>query len=529
MIRAHLRRFRGKHAVRLRGTHPTTGESVDTTTFIPREVFDRASVNPQARGRREQEQARKVAEAYVLALVREVNQPTAPRLPGEMTFAQLWELYARRQRSQLDASTIDRSRKYALRATEFFDNKLMMAPSKISAGGLEEYRDWRLGDGRSPATVWRELGFLRQLLRWALAHSDETGVRSIAVDRLPAVKGKRGVRSKRALTPAEFFKLYDATFHLPRSGDVLRRILIFGVCSRLRKTPLLAMRGEFIDRAESWLRVPAVLNKGRGDDYRDIAFPLPGWALAVTDDLPRRGPLWPSKVGKMHTPDDADALRSAARAIGKLPLRDEILTTLAVKYQIRAEDVAAMTWGRVNLDASTIGPVRVRRHAVTVTIAAADLELLRRLHRESAGDLLFPSSNRPGQPISKRIIFRVLGRADRLSVPNHAPVEVPMSWLDGSLKKLCRLADVLPISLHDLRRTGNSWLLSHRCERHTAPVEEIVRERLLEHVPGELAAAYNFIDDDTLREAVDRYDCILDEHQRQSGVVRFTPRRVSRR
>jgi hypothetical protein len=59
-------------------------------------------------------------------------------------------------------------------------------------------------------------------------------------------------------------------------------------------------------------------------------------------------------------------------------------------------------------------------------------------------------------------------------------------------------------SAHDLRRTGNTWLLTHRCKVHTGPVEEIVRERLLCHVPRELAAAYNILDDDVLREATDR-------------------------
>jgi integrase len=181
--------------------------------------------------------------------------------------------------------------------------------------------------------------------------------------------------------------------------------------------------------------------------------------------------------------------------MGRLPLRDSVLVSLAVRYRVRADDIAGLRWSQVDLDAGTVGAVHVGRNVVTVTLAHDDLATLRDLHRARKDEsLVFPSNQRGGLPISKRIVFRVVGRASRRAMRSGTTAERPMLWLDSSLKKLCRLADVTPISLHDLRRTGNTWLLTHRCKIHTGPVEEIVRERLLCHVPRELAAAYTILD-----------------------------------
>jgi integrase len=493
---------RSRQQWRIRERGVVDGAPLDRRRVVPRGLFPQ-SVPHNRQTRRSEEIARDYARQVADA------RRTAPRHdPMAPTLATLFNLYRVRQVSQLKPETLDRCRKYAAALARFFDAQ-QIQPASIRLGDAERYRDSRLADNLSPRTVSNELRWLQQLLRWALDHSDETGVRSIALTKAPGVIGKRGVRPKFALTPEQFGALLAATEQLPRSGDVLRRILIFGVCSRLRKTPLLAMAGQYIDRKRAWLTVPADLNKGRGNDYRQISVPLPRWVLTVTADLPKRGLLWPSqRTGTSYNPDSL-AASAAATAPPERADRDGLMVSLVSRHRAHAIDVAGLTWQAVDVSNGEIREIRARRRMQHIRLSPADAERLRRLH-ENKGSNPHVFTSTGGATIGKRTVWLTVARA-KASTPAISREDAPMQWINKALTRACELAKLPPITLHDLRRTGNSWLISHRCRKHRGAVDSVVRERLLEHVSPELTAAYHFITDDTLREAAGTYDCIRKE------------------
>src|SRR5262249_19151951 len=91
-----------------------------------------------------------------------------------------------------------------------------------------------------------------------------------------------------ALTPDEVGALLD------RAAGRNRRILIYGISTMLRKTPLLGHRNEWVNGSRAWLEVPAeMMKKGRSKRRRPLSVPLSRIALEQIEA--RRGLSWPNE------------------------------------------------------------------------------------------------------------------------------------------------------------------------------------------------------------------------------------------
>lgn len=519
-------------ALREVGAKVTNAERIDTRLLIPAEDLKRRGGPADRRSDRADRAALRYAEDLQRSLYERAEaieaDPRAALPRNEPTLKSIWTLYRELNVARVKVETIDRNRKQVRPLIEFFDELMLIKPSAISVVKAERFVTWRLEQAVSPRTVWGELQFLRQILRWAADRSDETGVQAIALNKLPEVRGKRGVKAKVMLTPEQFFALYAAARKLPRRGDILRRIIAFGMCARLRKTPLLALDGAWIDRKRNWLNVPAAFNKGRGDDYRPISVPLPRFAMAMVKDLSPNGPVWPSMFGRRNRSADVGDLVAAVRLTkSDDPERDEMIIVLTKKYRIRVADVADLTWDNVNPIAGWIHNVRVnnsRSQPEFIQLEAEDAGRLARLS-ERRGKHVAVFVDRKGQQLTDRKVLYLHDRLDALAhVDEKRRTARTMVDVTASLRKACTEAGKVVkmparLSLHDLRRTGNHILEAHRCPNHPAGVEELVRERLMEHVPDDLRAAYSRVTEEMMREAVAVYDELYQEFAGSGDVV----------
>jgi integrase len=63
----------------------------------------------------------------------------------------------------------------------------------------------------------------------------------------------------------------------------------------LRKTPLMALKSEWIDLPEAWLDVPRECMKGKGSGKRPLSVPLCGWAVEqLSHRVAASGYVWPN-------------------------------------------------------------------------------------------------------------------------------------------------------------------------------------------------------------------------------------------
>lgn len=103
----------------------------------------------------------------------------------------------------------------------------------------------------------------------------------------------------------------------------------------------------------------------------------------------------------------------------------------------------------------------------------------------------------------------------------------PATNLFHTLAAIAKRAGIPPFSLHDLRRTGNTILLNHRCENHPQGVPKIVADRILAHAQPISDEAYTEIAVETMREALSVFDELWDAYNRRplAGVVDIASRR----
>jgi hypothetical protein len=451
------------------------------------------------------------------------------------TVASLWKLYRELNAARLKASTLVRNANQAKQLVRYFDETLQLAPSSITIAKAERYVVWRGEQGVSPRTVWGEISFLVQLLGWAIERPDETGVTSIALRKVPKIRGKRGGRRRKVmLTAHQFFSLFEAAAQLPRRGDVIRRLIGFGGTARLRKTPLLGMQGEWIDRRRAWLTVPAELNKGRGDDYREIAVPLPKFAMALIEDLPESGPLWPSMFQRVAAVTGTELVDALSELQSDDRARDALIVILTKRYRIRLVDVASLRWSQVSLITGFIEGVRCRvwrgESEKPIVLTSADLDLLAETHAARRSEE-FVFVTRSGRPPSQSFVMKLHDRLAQIVIEKRPQRSARTMTMNNprSLQKACSLAGTPLITLHDLRRTGNHIMEAHRCPKHPAGVPKELRERLLGHSQGALDSAYSLITEEMLRWAVSAYDEEWEAFHRDDSVASFAEGAASRR
>jgi integrase len=105
----------------------------------------------------------------------------------------------------------------------------------------------------------------------------------------------------------------------------------------------------------------------------------------------------------------------------------------------------------------------------------------------------------------------------------------PASNLFHTLRAIANDAKIRPFSLHDLRRTGNTIVRNHRCEKHGAGwLNKDVSDRILAHSMPMNDEAYLEIDVETMREALSVFDELWQEYRKgidDSNVLPFSATR----
>ncbi len=94
----------------------------------------------------------------------------------------------------------------------------------------------------------------------------------------------------------------------------------------------------------------------------------------------------------------------------------------------------------------------------------------------------------------------------------------PIANVQPTLVRIAHIAGIRPFSLHDLRRTGATLLLNHRCDRHPQGVPKFTVDRLLGHAMPLIDQAYYSVGMDALRDAVSVFDEEWDKRRGVDGV-----------
>lgn len=247
----------------------------------------------------------------------------------KMTIAEVFDHYCKRNPNLVSAETIERERCSFHALTRYIEPTTL--PEDVDDDLAIEYRNRRMGDTvqsrhgavivdtKRPVrsrTIRNELDLLRRLVGFALKSARVTGCEAVQFSQLPEFREEGTLQV--ALTEEEFKAI------LSHASERNQRIFIFGVCSMLRRLPLLELRGEWIDRKKSWLTVPAeFMKKGRSRHAHELSIPLPKIAIKQLEGV-RAGVVWPSRYdGEAVTQLDESLHRTAdAAKVRRFSLHD---------------------------------------------------------------------------------------------------------------------------------------------------------------------------------------------------------------
>ena len=237
------------------------------------------------------------------------NGTHTQRAGNFMTLREVCELYFSHNPRKVSAATIARDRISANNLCRLLATDLR--PDEIDEPAVIHYRNEREAEGARPRTILDEMSFLKMVLQFGMSWRRLTGMRSIGFLAVPDVGewDHPGV----ALSVDEFREALTAV------SPINRRRFIFGVTTMIRRTPLLRLQDEWIDREGNWLAVPReYMKKGRAKHRSPLHVPLSRWALDQVRDLSPNadGYLWPNEqTGKPMTWID-HVFEAASKKIG---------------------------------------------------------------------------------------------------------------------------------------------------------------------------------------------------------------------
>ena len=525
------RLYRGKHSLRRRGV-TLAGEVVDETRQIELAAFRRVDntitadmiVSKKARVRE-----------HVVQIAREIarieeekdNDPAAWNTSDdgkEWPFSAVIPAFIKANAIRLAPASLRKNDRQGRHVIRILEQQMRLLPSDVTLAKLETYLHQRIVEEKaSPKTAYLEAGFARQLAQWSFDRKDETHCPKVSLTKLPDVANKNGIRQRTRLSEAQLFAVFKAARHLPERGDVLRRVIGFAIGSRLRRSALLNLRGEWCDRHARKLHIPAqpTIVKGRLHHREDILLPLPQIAIDMIADLPAEGPLFVSKYRRAPRAEEAELLIAAAELAG-MDVRDVLIVSLTKRHRMSATCVSALRWDQVE-GARLVGARQLlgrRGVFVDVDLPVDDvrrLSELAALSGESTGAVF--RARHGGQRLGVGGIHDVCAAAEKAAaLASREPSSI--TELDASLAKACAIAQVPRISLQGLRRSGAQLLREHVCEKHQEPPDESVVERLLSHAEPALRVAYGTIAWRQMVAVVERVDCAYAKHcGPQGGVV----------
>jgi integrase len=231
------------------------------------------------------------------------------RSPACMSLRQVCDLYFDHNPRKVSVATLERDAISANNLCRVLPADLR--PDEIDEPAVIHYRNIREAEGARPRTILNEMSFLKMVLQFGMSWRRVTGMMTVAFLNVPDVGewDHPGV----ALSIDEFKEALAAV------SVINRRRFIFGVTTMLRRSPLLALHGDWLDRETSWLSVPReFMKKGRSKHRSPLHVPLSKWAFDQVCDLKpsRDGYLWPNdRTGKPITFID-HIFTDASRKIG---------------------------------------------------------------------------------------------------------------------------------------------------------------------------------------------------------------------
>lgn len=234
--------------------------------------------------------------------------PTSTRSQLPMPLAEVCNLYFQHNPRKVSAATLARDRINANNICRLMPTELR--PDEIDEPAVIHYRNSRESEEARPRTILNEMSFLRMVLQFGMSWRRVTGMQTVAFLHVPDVGewDHPGV----ALSIEEFREVVKIL------SPINRRRFIFGVTTMLRRTPLLGLRDEWLDREASWLTVPReFMKKGRSKHRSPLHVPMSRWALDQVRDLSAAdGYLWPNpNTGQPMTWID-HIFKDASRRIG---------------------------------------------------------------------------------------------------------------------------------------------------------------------------------------------------------------------
>lgn len=218
---------------------------------------------------------------------REIATGSTRRGTRAMPLADLCDLYFTHNPRKVSHATITRDRISANNLCRLIPAELR--PDEIDEPAVIHYRNAREAEGARPRTILDEMSFLKMVLQFGMSWRRLTGMQAVSFLNVPDVGewDHPGV----ALSIDEFGEV------LAVLSPINRRRFIFGVTTMIRRTPLLGLRGEWIDRDAQWLSIPReFMKKGRSKHRSPLHVPLSRWALDQVRDLRpnEHGFLWPN-------------------------------------------------------------------------------------------------------------------------------------------------------------------------------------------------------------------------------------------
>lgn len=269
------------YVVRFRDTDPAT--PLDTKRIVPAAYWSKLG-HKMPRG--ENAKFFALAHAWAADEVRRLEDERAARAAKiatrRMTLAEVYQLYCVENPRLVGAATMKRDAvSYATLGRHLDLEKIL--PEDVTQPVAVRYRNARRQDKTrsKEAPRWRtirnELDLLRRLATFAFRWQSETGATALRFTEMPELEEDDSLQV--ALTREEV----GAILRYARGRN--RRILIYGICTMLRKTPLLAHRNEWVDASRLWLDVPAdLMKKGRSKRRRALSVPICATALAQIGD-----------------------------------------------------------------------------------------------------------------------------------------------------------------------------------------------------------------------------------------------------
>jgi integrase len=249
----------------------------------------------------------------------------------KMTMHDVWALYRKENPRRVSEATMDRDaisfaaiERHPIEVADRRTNIGELLPEQIDDPVIVRYQNVRsaakvrnAAGGRKDAveltktirnrTVNNETDLLQRLVRFAWKWRRETGMSILVLDEVERLDDEESTQV--ALEPNEVREL------LRVAPPLKRRMIIFGICSELREENLFGLRGEWIDWADSWLRIPAeFMKKGRSKKARELSRPLPAIAMEQLGTPRLKGYVWPApRTGEPYTRLGLDELCAEAK------------------------------------------------------------------------------------------------------------------------------------------------------------------------------------------------------------------------